>query len=108
MTHFYSNFLLIDILKYEPLHDKTSKMTVRPAKTQTSLDIRSFSNKVQSEDWSDWADAKADLSLRWAHMPFCWFCPKAAYIFFLNLVALLQKIVENTIFPFSRPNLIEK
>ena len=27
---------------------------------------------------SDWADAQADLSLRWAHMPFCWFCHAAA------------------------------
>ena len=26
----------------------------------------------------DWADAQADLSLRWAHMPFCWFCHEAA------------------------------
>ena len=24
------------------------------------------------------ADAQADLSLRWAHMPFCWFCHEAA------------------------------
>ena len=25
--------------------------------------------------WSDWADAQADLSLRWAHThTFCWFC----------------------------------
>ena len=23
-------------------------------------------------------DAQADLSLRWAHMPFCWFCHEAA------------------------------
>ena len=23
--------------------------------------------------WSDWADAQADLSLRWAHRSFCWF-----------------------------------
>ena len=30
--------------------------------------------------WSVWADAQADLSLRWAHMPFCWFCPEAAHI----------------------------
>ena len=29
--------------------------------------------------WSDWVDAQADLSLRWAHMPFCWFCHKAAH-----------------------------
>ena len=28
----------------------------------------------------DWADAQADLSLRWAHMPFCWFCHDVAHI----------------------------
>ena len=30
--------------------------------------------------WSDWVDVQADLSLRWAHMPFCWFCNEAAQI----------------------------
>ena len=35
---------------------------------------------VDSKDWSDWADAQADLSLRWAHMPFCWFCREAAHL----------------------------
>ena len=34
---------------------------------------------AHSEDWSDWTDAQADLSLRWAHMPFCWFCHEAAH-----------------------------
>ena len=74
----------------EPSHDKNNKMTVRPAQTQTSLGIRpdwsesslcaqwvvkdpSFLH-ADGEDWSDWAYAHADLSLRWAHMPFCWFC----------------------------------
>ena len=33
---------------------------------------------VHSEDWSDWAHAPADPSLRWAHMPLCWFCHKVA------------------------------
>ena len=26
------------------------------------------------------ADGQADLSLRWAHMPFCWFCRAAVHI----------------------------
>ena len=26
------------------------------------------------EDWSVWADAQDDLSLRWVHMSFSWFC----------------------------------
>ena len=34
---------------------------------------------AHSEDWSDWADAQADLSLHWAYMPFCWFCHEAAH-----------------------------
>ena len=34
----------------------------------------------QQRLWSDWEDAQADLSLRWAHMPFCWFCREAAQI----------------------------
>ena len=36
--------------------------------------------------WSDWADAKADLSLRWAHMRFCWFCHEVALLFNLTEV----------------------
>ena len=101
---------------YAPRHDKTSKVTVRPAKTQISLGIHYFpicaatwqnqqSDCAPSEDsdqpghppslirvfavrmkkaWvlsyplsaqrrlrSDWADAQADLSLRWAHTLSC-------------------------------------
>ena len=64
-------------------HDKTNKVTVRPAKTQISLDIRpvwsdfavrkkkawvlSYPLSAERRLWSDWADAQADLSLRWAH-----------------------------------------
>ena len=35
---------------------------------------------VDSEDWSDWVDAQADLSLRWAHKSFCLFCRASAHI----------------------------
>ena len=30
--------------------------------------------------WSDWADAQAGLSLRWAHRSFCWFWHEVAHI----------------------------
>ena len=69
---------------YEPPHDKTNKMTVRPAKTQISLGIRPVWSEsslcaqwvakdpsflhADSEDWSDWADAQADLSHRRVHV----------------------------------------
>ena len=75
---------------------KPTKWHVHPAKTQISLGVRPVWSEsslcaqwvakgpsflhAESEDWSDWADAQADLSLRWAHMPFCWFCHVAAQI----------------------------
>ena len=34
---------------------------------------------IQWRLWSDWADAQADLSLRWAHKSFCWFCHAVAH-----------------------------
>ena len=40
---FYDNRMIIfaiSPLKYEPRHDKTNKVTVRPVKTQISLGIR--------------------------------------------------------------------
>ena len=68
------------------------------------LSFRRFTSKLSwswSWSWSDWADAQADLSLRWAHMLFCWFCHDAAQMFYqcspsyfcsmLNLKATLPK-----------------
>ena len=73
----------------EPPHDKTSNVAVRPAKTRISLGIRPVCSEsslsacrklgslathwAHSEDWSVWADAQADLSLRWAHTHFVGF-----------------------------------
>ena len=34
----------------------------------------------------DWADAQADLSLRWAHMLFCWFCHEVAQMQNLKII----------------------
>ena len=66
-----------------------NKLTVRPAKTQISLGIRPVCSEsslsawrklgslathwAHSKDWSDWADAQVDLSLRWAHNHFVGF-----------------------------------
>ena len=40
-----------------------------------------LSSSGQRRLWSDLADAQADLSLHWAHMPFCWLCHEADHIF---------------------------
>ena len=64
--------------------------------------VLSYPLSTQWRLWSDWANAQADLSLRWAHRSFCWFwhrdnwwMGKEIYIFFsqfmaLNLWATLQ------------------
>ena len=45
--------------------------------SESSLSAR---RKLGSSD-TYWADVQADLSLRWAHMPFCWFWHETAQIF---------------------------
>ena len=77
---------------------KTTKWSVCPAKPQIRLSIcpvwsesslstwRSIGSlaihKVHSEDWSDWADSQADLSLCWAHSSYCLFCHAQAHLRF--------------------------
>ena len=89
---------MLDFLTvHEPPDDKTNKMNVHPAKTQISQGIRpvwsesslcaqwvamdpSFLQADSKDSDQTRADAQADLSLRWAHMPFCWFCHEVAHI----------------------------
>ena len=83
----------------EPLHDKTNKMACAPsadsdqpghppslirvfAVRMKNAWVLSYTLSVKRRLWSDWADAQPDLSLRWAHMPLCWFCHEAAQISF--------------------------
>ena len=41
---------------------------------------------------SDWADAQADLSLRWADMPFCRFCHEVAHTWIYENELALQAV----------------
>ena len=51
-THWHSLFLYIKCIISEPCHDKTNKMSVRPAKTQISLGIRPvWSESSLSAQW---------------------------------------------------------
>ena len=80
---------------YKPAHDNTNKMACAPSKDQPGHPpslirvfavhmkkawVLSYLLSTQQRLWSDWADAQADLSLHWAHMPFCWFCRALAQI----------------------------
>ena len=45
--------------------------------------VLSYPLSAQRRLWSDWADAQADLILRWAHTHFvCWFCHVVAQMRF--------------------------
>ena len=50
--------------------------------------VLSYPLSAQRRPWSDWADAQADLSLRWAQS-FCCFCHEAAH-FVYTFFSLLQ------------------
>ena len=79
---------------FEPPHDKTNKMTVRSAKTQISLGIhpvwsesslsaqsdQSFRLRSMGSKGPKLSSAQAEPSLRWAHIPFGWFCHEAAHM----------------------------
>ena len=43
--------------------------------------VLSYPLSTQRRLWSDWVDAEADRSLRWAHRSFCWFCRAAAHMY---------------------------
>ena len=79
----------------EPEHDKTNKITYVPNKDSDQPGRISLHSHavwsvfaVRSKDSpgtkassyrqqrlrSDWVNAQPDLSLRWAHRSFCWFC----------------------------------
>ena len=93
-------------------HDKTNEVAVRPAKTQSSLGIRQVWSEsslcahwvakdprflhVDSEDWSDKADAQADLSLRWAHNNIVGLSCRGSYLLLngLQFVPFLKSFTE--------------
>ena len=70
--------------KNEPPHDKNNKLTCAPSKDSDQPGhppslirvfavcmkkawVLSYPLSAQRRRWSDWADAQADLRLRWAH-----------------------------------------
>ena len=87
-------------------------MTVRPAKIQIGLGIHPV--RSESSLCAEWvakdpsflhADSedsdqtglmpKADLILRWVHMPFCWFCHEAAHIVMFCKYNTYKNVTQN-------------
>ena len=88
---------------------KPTKWHVRPVKTQISRGIRPVWSEsslcawrklgsltthwAHSKDWSDWADAKPDLSLRWAHSHFVGFVMRRLkYLWQLTSLRLFSSV----------------
>ena len=97
---------------FEPHCDKTNKMAfaqgrLRSAWASAQSDQSSPSTRrklgslvtlsvqIERRIWSDWANAKADLSLRWAYV-FCWFCHDAAH-FNTQICKYTNTFLENGI-----------
>ena len=98
---------------YEPPRDKTNKMACAPSEDSDQPGhppsligvftvrmkkawVLSYPLSAQRRLWSDWADAQADLSLRWAHILVCWFYHEAAHMFFVTTA------VQRTLRPFIK------
>ena len=90
--------------------DKTNKMACAPSKDSDQpghppslirvfavrlkkARILSYPLSAQRRLWSDWANAQADLSLRWAHMPFCWFCHNVAHLFSILVISGMKHFI---------------
>ena len=95
---------------FEPRRDKTNKMACAPSEDSDQpghppslirvfsvclkkARILSYPLSAQRRLWSDCADAMADLCLRWAHMPFCWFCHDAVHFACAGFKTPLVKFV---------------
>ena len=89
---------------YEPSRDKTNKMACAPSEDSDQPGhplslirvfavcmkkawVFSYPLSAQRRLWSDWADAQADLSLRWAHSHFVGFVMRQ--LLFVLLVVML-------------------
>ena len=99
------------IIQLSRLMTKPIKWHVRKAKTQIRLGIRPVwsesslctwrklgslaTNWEHSGDWSDWADAQADLSLRWAHSHFVGFVMRR--IIWVSLYILIEHFSGNIV-----------
>ena len=59
----------------------------------------SYPLSAQRRLWSDRTDAQADLSLRWVHVPFCWFCHKAAQYALCQTYQLSRSSTKPTKWP---------
>ena len=92
----YSSFTCTYILTFEPLQPKQNG--VCPVWSESSLCAQWAAISCgQRRLWSDWADAQADLNLRWVHSPFDGFV-------MMWLICLASPNADSPIKYFKRPS----
>ena len=113
-------FIMVHKLKaYEPRHNKTNKMSVRPAKTQISLGIRPVWSEsslcaqwVAKDPWFLHADSddsdRADLSLRWAHTHFVGFVMSRLILWKFMQLECYGFLLSQSTYKNKKPYLEEK
>ena len=111
------NVVLFSVISFEPPHDKTNKMICAPSEDSDQpghppslirvLAVRMkkaeglrYPLSAQRRLWSDWADAKADLSLRWAQSHFVGFV--MSWLIFHNFLLCSDSYLWKS--PMSRMN----
>ena len=103
----------------EPPHDKTNKMACAPSEDSDQPGqppslirifavcmkkawVLSYPMSAQRRLWSDWADAQADLSLRWVHSLFVGFVVRRL-IYFHNIY-MYHKNTKHTVYRHQKKN----
>ena len=101
MTHKITSIIHVTLKHLSLSTTKPTKWHMHPAKTQISLGIHPvWSESSLCAQWvakdprflhavsEDLVDIQADLSLRWAHISFCWFCQAVTHL--LNSIKFLD------------------
>ena len=98
LSQFYVFIMIIRLTSLEQRHDKTNKDSDQPGHPPSLIRVFSVCIKkhwvlsyplsAQQRLWSDWADAQADLSLRWVHTHFVGFVMSRFISFFQAVQAV--------------------
>ena len=85
-------------------NDLCAQRRLRSARYDQRLHCAFFmlSSCGQQRLWSDWANAQADPSLRWAHRSFCWFCRAAAQMFLLFHVSFIIVVPSTLVVGYTK------
>ena len=93
------------IISFEPAHDKTNKMTSALSRDSDqpghppsliSLHLKkdwaiSYPSSAHRRVWSEWVDAQAYLTVRWAHRSLRWFCHAPVHFYHQIAGALAEE-----------------